>query len=202
MLRRTDLILVAAMGSLAVTSCASTSFKTAWKAPDAQARNYQGKKVVATVVSTNESVRRGAEAALARELTKRGVQGVAANTLIPSEELKDSDRAKARLQQAGIEGGVVLPPLGQRQELSYSAGTWTGPYYGGFYGYRGWGWGAVYDPGYLRSDTVFTVETLVYDVTQDKLLWAGMSETTSPSNLDKFIGEIVDEAAKEMRKQG
>jgi hypothetical protein len=46
------------------------------------------------------------------------------------------------------------------------------------------------------------VETLVYSVEQDKLLWAGQSKTTNPSNIQDFIRELSDAAAKEMRKAG
>ena len=49
-----------------------------------------------------------------------------------------------------------------------------GGFYGGFYGY---GWGAAYSPGYLRTDTIVHVETLVYDLNQNKLVWAGQSKT-------------------------
>jgi hypothetical protein len=60
----------------------------------------------------------------------------------------------------------------------------------------------AYDPGYLRTDRVVLVETLVYSLAQDKLLWAGKSKTTNPENLQKFISELADAAAKEMRKAG
>jgi hypothetical protein len=60
----------------------------------------------------------------------------------------------------------------------------------------------AYDPGYLRTDTVVMVETLVYSVSQDKLLWAGQSKTTNPSNIQDFIKDLSDAAAKEMRKAG
>jgi hypothetical protein len=60
----------------------------------------------------------------------------------------------------------------------------------------------AYDPGYLRTDTVVMVETLVYSVTEDKLLWAGRSRTTNPSNVSKFILELSNKAASEMKKAG
>jgi hypothetical protein len=47
-----------------------------------------------------------------------------------------------------------------------------------------------------------SVETLVYDVAEDKLLWGGVSETIDPTRVDSAIREIVDKAADEMKKQG
>jgi hypothetical protein len=60
----------------------------------------------------------------------------------------------------------------------------------------------AYDPGYLRTDTVVMVETLIYSVTDDKLLWAGRSKTTNPSNVREFIQELSDGAVKEMEDAG
>ena len=77
--------------------------------------------------------------------------------------------------------------------LAGAAGTggYGAPYYGSFYGYWGYGWGAVYDPGYLRTDTVVMVETLIYSVTQDKLVWAGHSKTTNPSIKYSDVFQVI-----------
>ena len=50
--------------------------------------------------------------------------------------------------------------------------------------------------------SIVFVETLVYDLTSDEMIWAGQSSTVNPSQADKMIKELVDEAGKEMRKQG
>ena len=57
-------------------------------------------------------------------------------------------------------------------------------------------------PGYLRTDTIVNVETLVYDLKADKLVWAGKSESTNPDRVDTLIKELVAAAAAEMKKQG
>ena len=38
----------------------------------------------------------------------------------------------------------------------------------------------MYSPSYLRTDTIVNVETLVYDLKADKLVWAGKSESKNP----------------------
>ena len=40
-----------------------------------------------------------------------------------------------------------------------------------------------------------TVETLVYDLRTDKLVWAGKSQSTNPSRVDALIKELVSAAA-------
>ena len=79
---------------------------------------------------------------------------------------------------------------------------WNHPYYSSFWGYYGWGWDAVSSPGYLKTDTVVTVETLIYSLSKDKLLWAAMSDTTNPVNVDSAIKALVNEIAKRLKYEG
>ena len=44
------------------------------------------------------------------------------------------------------------------------------------------------------------VETLIFDLRRDKLVWAATSETKDQTNLQEFIGELVSAAVKEMQK--
>jgi hypothetical protein len=60
----------------------------------------------------------------------------------------------------------------------------------------------MYDPGRIREDHVVVVETLIFSVPKNVLLWAGASETTNPKDLSRFVHDVVDAAAKEMRKEG
>ena len=63
--------------------------------------------------------------------------------------------------------------------------------YGGFYGgYYTFAWGATYSAGTLQIDEVVHVETLIYDLRTDKLIWAGMSDTMNPSTAQKVIRDL------------
>ena len=49
---------------------------------------------------------------------------------------------------------------------------------------------------------MISVETLVYSLLQDKLLWGGTSRTTNPADLNSLIKEVADATAAEMTKEG
>ncbi len=204
MLRVTRSALVAT-AAVAAAACASTSFNSTWRNPAAEPGNFKGQKVAALIISKEEGVRYGAEDALARELTARGAVGIAAYSLIPKELIQDKDKAKEFLEKAGVAGVVAMRVVGKDKEISSSpGGYWGGPAYATFWGagYYGYGWGAVYSPAYIQTDTVVIVETLVYSLPQNKLVWAGQSETTNPSKVGPFIHELVTKAGNEMKKQG
>jgi hypothetical protein len=46
------------------------------------------------------------------------------------------------------------------------------------------------------------IETLVYSMKQNKLVWSGQSKTTNPSNLDALVKEVIYAVADEMKKGG
>ena len=198
-----------AAGALAVSACGSTSFNTTWKAPDAKPMQVEpGDKILAMVISQNEATRRGAEAALAAELTGRGAEGIPAHAVIPDDAVQDQNKAKPYIEKTGAKYAIIMRATGKEKEVSstptmggYYGPGWGG--YGGFYGgFYGYGWGGAYGGSQIRTDTIVFVETLVYDLTNDEMIWAGQSETMNPSKAESMIKELVDEAGKEMRKQG
>jgi len=60
----------------------------------------------------------------------------------------------------------------------------------------------AWSPSSVREDTKVVVETLIFSVPKDKLLWAGVSETDNPKNMDVFMKDLVTRTVKEMKKQG
>ena len=206
MLRSTRSVLVVT-AAVAAAACASTSFNSTWRNPAAEPGNFKGQKVAALVMSKEQSVRFGAEDALARELTARGMVGIAAYSLVPKELEQDKEKAKEFLEKANVVGVVAMRVVGKDQQVTQSAGGmyWGGPAYATFWGgggYYGYGWGGVYSPSYITTDTIVSVEILVYALKQDKLVWAAQSQTTNPSKVGPFIQELVAKAADQMKKEG
>jgi len=179
--------------------CATTSFRSTWKDPTAQPITLHGQRVAAFVITPNESQRRAGEDILAGELSARGLQGIPGYRLTGARPVRDSEVLRRDLDRAGVEGTVIMRVVDRRQEVNYVPG---GPYYGSMYGYWDYGWGATAYPGYVSTDTIVSVETLLYSVRQDKLLWGGVSETIDPRNLDGFIRDIAKAATQEIRNSG
>jgi hypothetical protein len=194
----------AACIAVSLAACTSTTFTSTWKAPDAQPLDPAGRRVAAVFISTDESSRRAAEDALVSKLNERGAQGIASYTLIPSRELRDMDRVRAYLAEAGVDGVVTMRVIDERERTST---TYTAPrpfahYYWNLSSYWGYGWGLPYTPAEVTTDTILRVETLVYSLDRDELLWAGTSRTVNPAKVPEFVEEVADTAAKQMTRQG
>lgn len=201
-------IALACVTGVTLSACASTGFVSTWKAPDAQpVGNLDGRRVVAMVLARDASVRRAAEDTLSAELTAEGAIGVPSYTLINDADVNDEAKARAAIEGAGVEAVVVLRPVAETQEIRSTPTTYVGPTYGprygGFWGgYYGYGWGAPYGGSEIRTDTIVTVETLIYSMGQNKLIWAAKSKTTNPDKVSSFVREVARAARKEMKKQG
>lgn len=206
---RSILRAAAVIGCLALLAallagCSTTRFVSTWKEPSAGAGSLVGQKVATFVLSPRTPVRRPAEELLAREISARGATGVAGYTLLPGEQARDQEKAKRVLQDNDFGYALVLRAVDKEHEERYVPGeTWHSPVvYRSWGGYWRYGWTAVHEPGYMTTDTVYTVETLLYSLEDEELIWAGRSETTNPGDLETFISDYAAAVDDELRKSG
>lgn len=196
---RTTVIAVLA----AITAASAASFKSIWKAPDAGTTTFADRKVAALVITKDQALRMSAEEALVRQLVPLGIRAEASYRMIPGEEMRDKEKARAWFEKIGVEGVVAMRPVSADTVKTYQPSMWSAGYYTSLWGYYGYTWGVAWSPGAtVREDTTVTVETLVFSVPRNKLLWAALSETTNPKSMDAFMKDLVTKAVKEMRKEG
>ena len=201
-----------AMLTVAVAVAASTAigaagpkFTSTWKAPEAAGVTFAGKKVAALIMTDDDGLRVSGEEALVRELAAIGLtKGVASYKIVPREELRDPQKAKGWYERSGVEGVVSMRLVKADTRKTWTPSMWATPYYNSLWGYYGYGWNSlyVYDPGHTQIDQVAVVETLVFSVPLNKLLWAAVTESTNPKDASRVIKELVTQTVKEMTKQG
>ena len=181
---------------------ADIKFLSTWKSMDATTTSFVGKKVATLVISQDDGLRVSGEEALARELEARGITAIATYRIVPKPELATADKAKPWFERAAVQGVVAVRPVSKDQVRTYTPATWTSSYYSSFWNYYGYGWGAYYSPGVDRVDTVVVVETLVFNVAANSLVWASVTETQNPKELQAFVSDLARATVKEMQKQG
>jgi hypothetical protein len=200
-MRRSMITLV--LATLLVGAVAAKArFTSTWKAPGAQGVSFAGKKVVGLIVHDDMNLRMSAEEALARELTNRGLQGVAAYRLIPKEEIKDPKLVKAWFDRAGAAGVVMMRLIDLTKEKIPSQVVWQSATYYDLWSYYPYSWGAVYEIVPARTEIKFIVETTIFDVAAGRMVWAGTSESTNPKGVQTLVKDIVEAAGAEMKKDG
>lgn len=198
--------LAVSVAALLTAACAtsSTTFVSTWRNPAARPVEPAGRKVVALFMGQNATTKRIAEDAMARELVEQGAEGVPAYAVL-GPDARDEEAVRNTLRERGFDGVVVMRVVGQESQYRYEHDYWGRyPHYRRLWGggYWGWGWRHVYDPGYLVQDRIVSVETLVYSLAQGDLLWAGVSRTFNPENIDQIVAEVAHGATGEMSRAG
>ena len=219
-----------ALLALGLFGCATTTFSSTWQAPDAKPLTFrEGDKVVALVFTDSGALRRSGEDSMAAELDKRGLKGIAGYILIEDRDVKNEEKAKAAIEHAGAVGVIAIRPIDKQQKVTTTEGSPYGaPDYGGFWGVAPYGGGfngnaasdeynpdggrnigyynyaaaGAWTPATTRVDTYVTVETLVFDLRQNKLIWAGKTLTKNPDGMEGFIKELAKLTSRDLRERG
>jgi hypothetical protein len=180
-----------------LAACASTTITESWKDP--AVGRIEFKKVLAMAISADTTLRHIAEDEMVRQMP--GVEAVASYTILTEEDSQDLEKAKAKVTAAGFDGVVTMRLVKSEQQVTPIPGAYPTAY-PWFWGYYGYAWPPVYDPGYLRTDTIVQVETKVYSLKDDKLVWSGLSETFNPRDAQDLVRGVAQAVATDLRKQG
>ena len=194
------LVLSAIIASYLVSCSPSTQIVKSWTEPGSKAVINEGSKLFVIALVKDESSRRVIEDELVKRVKVKAVQSY---TELPAEVIKKEDsKALENLLNSGGYTYVVLMRLANvENEVSYVPGTTTG-FYGGYGAYYGYSSHYYSSPGYYDVDKNYTVETTVYSINPDKLVWTGMTSSVNPSNLKKTVNEIADVVTAQMKKDG
>ena len=210
-----NLTLLAGAAVLMLGGCAASGppkppshiFETTFRDPDARPMQVRGAKVVAAVMVRDVAARKRAEDALAAEITKLGGQGVPMYTisLTNAPDKEGESKTRAAVEAIGAQGLVVMRPVDVNHRSRATETIASNDMYGGYWGgYYGVGWADPWtdkSPD-VQTDIVVTVETFVFSLPQNKLVWSGTSETTNPKNAEKLTQQLAQDSVRELQSLG
>lgn len=197
---------------LALSSCGSnTSIVNSWRDPKITVAQENFKKVLVVALLKDEASRRVTENRIAASnpIFKTSYEYL-------NESIKDlSKEEKLKiLKDENFDGVITLRLVSTEKETTYVPGTYTGMYYGGFdglytgvYGYGFGNWYGMYspnfyDPGYYQESTSYMVETNVFSLKENKLIWTGTTKSDYVTDLGQTVDAIMQTVVEEMRKDG
>jgi hypothetical protein len=188
-------VLVAAV---ALSGCYhSTRLAATWRDPAAGPIHFRQPIVV--FVSKDAVFRRTMEDKLASHFPN----AVQSYRVLSDADMTDGTKVLHLLDKSGYDGAIIMDVVNVANVVSYTPGTyWYGPPYYSFAGYWGTAWGYPYDPGYISNDVVVSIETQIYNLRTDKLIWAARSETTDPKSVGKLGDSVIKHVMQELRKEG
>jgi hypothetical protein len=179
--------------SLVLSACSTVSVTNQWRDP-----SWPGppaSSVVVVGISRSDTMRRVFEDTFSQQLRAAGVQAAASYTQIPpgttgAVKLRDLVKASG--------AGAVLVTRVQRVEQRINV-TPSGPMYGGFYGWYGGAWAATPD---VTQYNVVTLETSVWDVASEKLIWTVTTEAVGTNDIPKATTQLAETLIPKLRADG
>ena len=198
---------IALCALLCATAFASTAaLRDTWISPSRQPIDLSSSKVAVVFMTPDPALRRQAEETLAQILGRYGIQAVPAESILPVEGGGDATTMRQRFTEAGIDTVLVMRVLGEGPSLSagpppyfLSPQPWQYRLLSQNWGY---GWGSVLAPGYLLTDTAISVETLVYSLPRDRLLWASRSFPSHRYRIPELTAQVADLVPVQMARDG
>jgi hypothetical protein len=197
--RWTAAVLVVVMAGAVLA--AGPKLKSSWRNMDPKATPVS--KLIVIGFTKEQATRRSMEDSLAAEIVKNGGTAEPSYLLVPGPLPKEPVDMKARITAAGYDGAVVVRVAGVSQEQSWEPNLMPvmPTYYYSPWSYWDYWYPYAWDPFYLRTDTIVRIETVVYSIRSDVMLWTGLSESTNPGSVRKLIQEVAVAAGADIKQR-
>jgi len=187
------------------SSCANTNLIESWSDP-----TFQGpplKKILIIGVIKNEERRHTFEEKFSNLITTDNRTGIASYTLLPDLEGADTkEKVRAVIKKTGVDGVMVVTTYGVFEQDRVTRGTIdyipnTGLGYG-MYGYYNMTHAFIYTQGHTVTDTLLNIDTKLFSVATEKVLWSGKTETFNPTSAKEVTQELETLIINKMTKSG
>jgi hypothetical protein len=181
--------------TMIVAGCGpSQKITGSWSDPEVKPKGPYS-KVFIVVMTQDRDKNYYLEDQMAKTLIKKGYKVVRSNDIYPPSFEPKKDFTKEQLVESitktGCDAVLTLALLDSKIEETYHPGSGYYPisygFYDNFYNYYDYYYPQVYSPGYYSVDKTFYVETNLYDMVSEKLVWSVQSEASNPKNLSEWF---------------
>ena len=183
---------------LSFDGCASTTITSVWS--DEHYKQTPIQSILVIGVAENMHNRNIFESAVVAELEKNGVKAMASAKVLGDQEIK-KDNILSAAEQTKMQVVLVTRLVGTKEEKIYRPPT----YYGVSHSYYN-SWGSYYphmydySPGYMETYINVLLETSIFDVKEQQLIWSAASETFAPTDVNKEIKKLAQVLVSKMKK--
>ena len=215
-MKRITLFVVSLLLSSFLYSCGSLTYITdTW-----EKQGFTGKKfnkvVVLAIAKDNRVARRMVEDATVKELKANGINAIISYDILPNGEFdKDSDgkvdnqqeaeeSIKSKMKDLNADAVLVLKLKDVKTEQKYVPGVQAyipTNYYAPYYNYYFMSYNMVYSPGYYVNNTDVYIESSIYDLQKNEMVYSLLSETANPTSVGDFTKSFSTSLAKTLVDQ-
>jgi len=179
--------------ALLLSSCANTKISQSWVEPNNK-KSYNDLLIIG--IGESEQNRRAYESHFVEELSSNGIESEASYKLIKSNQKIERGVIVKAIDGLEIDGVIITHVTAVDEETIYRPSMdympmYGGGYYGGLYSYYPHVNTYVNRPGYYTTHETYTLETNLYDVESEELVWSARSRTFSPESVQEVIVDLT-----------
>ncbi len=176
---------------ITITSCATTNLTSVWKDD-----SFTGKadKIFIIGASQKPGVRRIFEREFVNQLKSRGINAVASDKYIPGDKMLDKDVIVSKIRELDVNIVLVTRLLEKKNIARQIPGyysTWDRYYQESF---------TSSCPRGFHCEDIAALETNLYDVKSEKLIWSAITETNVESGTYDVIKDFIESIIKGLTK--
>lgn len=184
--------MVAAAGlallALLAGGCSSTVLRDSWRDP--QFAGPPLRSVLVIGVARSQSNRRVFEDGFTQALRDQSVAGTASYPLLPAEGAIGNARIEGAVAQSGADAVLITRVLRAQRNVQVTPGYVVPGYYSaGFYGWYTTAYTTV--PPSIEQYEVLTIESTLWDMRTERVVWSGTSESTDVKDVATLTGELA-----------
>lgn len=204
---KTVLAGLACAAILLLGACASTpktKLGDSWSDPDYTSGRI--KKVLVIGIAATEKGRETFENQFMTTFRNAGIAAEPSHMLIPGVEKLTKETVDAAIEGKGFDTVIVTRMIDIDLNYDRSPGGYNaypvGGYYNSLYGYYGHAYSVVRAPDYVEYKEVFSLETNLYEISSEKLIWTVQSQAVRKESVYDTIKTFTSLILNRMNKDG
>ena len=166
-------------------------------------------KIFIAALTGNLEAKRTLESDFEKHALKRGLQVVKSGDLFfPNFDEKnapDKETVLRKIKESGCDGIFTIALIDDQSETKHKIGDpnyspMTYNYNTAFWNYYDYHHSSLYAPGYYSTNKNYYLESNVYDLRSEQLLWAVQTEAYDPTSIKKFSKKYADMVTKRLKE--
>jgi len=181
-----------------LTGCSQTKVTSVWVDPE-----YQGKgidNIFVVGVSKDGGLRRIFEDEFVNLFKERNVKATSSYRVLPDKDLQDEQKMDSVVKESGSDTILMTRIIDIRKDTQYIQPDYVyappAHYYGGWHGYYNQAY--MVSPGYTVEYETAVLETNLYDLKSDKLIWSARSDAPTDGKVGKHINDFARSIIKQL----
>lgn len=192
-----------------ISSCSANRLLSSWNDPTFQ--NPSPGKILIIAISRDETKRRIFEDTFTDSLTHTNMKGIPSYTVSKPSTKPNLKELRATVKKTGVESVLITHIVGAKeqsfsQRTSRVVGTNSYPerihtYGTDLYSYYPFIFRSVHAPGVYTETVKVILETNIYDVKSEKIIWTARSESTNPVMTRDYYQNLINLFVDDLKKK-